>query len=52
MDLLKEGNTKHKGIFFYMNRNKKMGRTPLKLSPDKFRKILMAIKKGKVRARK
>jgi len=45
--LIKTANSKHKGIFYFINRNKKLGIKAKPHSPTELRKIKKALKQAK-----
>jgi hypothetical protein len=47
MQLVKEGTAKHKGIFFYINKNKKLGIHPPKKTGGELIKAKKTIKKAR-----
>ena len=51
IDLIKESTQKHKGIFFYINKNKKLGRKPTPKSAKEKVKVMRTIKKARLKAK-
>jgi len=49
--LIKEATAKHKGIFFYINKNKRMGKKAPKKTGIELIRINKAIKQAKLKAK-